>query len=122
MLKMKSKKLIKILTKENELILENVAIADRFLLRLKGLMGINKIEDDEGLFIRPCNSIHTYFMKFNIDIIFIDENYKVVEVYKDLAPWKISRIVNNAKFVIEGKTGSFTKIKKGDQIKIVKKV
>lgn len=121
MLKMKNKNKVKILTIDNKLILENVIIAESYFSRLKGLMGKNIIEDNEGLLMRPCNSIHTFFMKFNIDIVFIDIDFKVVDVYIDLAPWKISKIYKNAKFVIEGKVGSLSKLKKGDQIKIVKK-
>ena len=120
MLKMKNKNIVKILTIENKLILENVSIADSFFSRLKGLMGKSNIDDNIGLIIRPCKSIHTFFMKFNIDVIFIDGNSKVVDVYIDLAPWRISKIYKDAKFVIEGKSGSFAKLKKGDQI-IVKK-
>lgn len=107
---------------KNELILENVVLADRFFLRLKGLMGKSKIEDSDGLLIRPCNSVHTFFMKFNLDIAFVDENFMVVEVYRDLAPNKLSKIYKKSKFVIEGKAGSLSKLNKGDEIKIVKKV
>jgi hypothetical protein len=118
---MKNKQLFKILTIDNELILENVSIADSFYSRFKGLMGKKNINVNQGLIIKPCNSIHTFFMKFNIDIVFIDSNNKVVDIYLNLAPRKISKIYKNAKFVIEGKAGSLVKLKKGDQIKIVKK-
>lgn len=121
MLKMKNKKLIRLITKENEVVLENVVIADRFFSRLKGLMGKNTIEDEEGLLIRPCNSIHTFFMKFNLDIAFIDNNFMVLEIYRDLAPNKLSKIYKKSKFVIESKTGSLNKLKKGEQIQIVNK-
>lgn len=107
---------------KNEVILENIRLADTFLKRLIGLMGKSKLNSDEGLIIRPCNSIHTFFMKFNIDVVFIDSDFKIVDIYIDLAPWKISKIYKNAKFVIEGKAGSLAKLKKGNQIKIVKKV
>lgn len=121
MLKMKNKKLIKLISKENEVVLENVVIADSFFSRLKGLMGKNTIKDDEGLLIRPCNSIHTFFMKFNLDIAFIDKNFIVLEIYRDLAPNKLSKIYKKSKFVIESKTGSLYKLKKGEQIQIVNK-
>lgn len=121
MLKMKNKKLIRLITKENEVVLENVVIADSFFSRLKGLMGKNTIKDDEGLLIRPCNSIHSFFMKFNLDIAFIDKNFIVLEIYRDLAPNKLSKIYKKSKFVIESKTGSLNKLKKGEQIQIVNK-
>lgn len=120
MLKMKNKNIVKILTVDNKVILKNVSIADNFFSRFKGLMGKSNIDDNIGLMIIPCNSIHTFFMKFNIDVIFIDLNSKVVDVYIDLAPWKISKIYKDAKFVIEGKSGTFAKLKKGDQIIVIK--
>ncbi len=118
---MKNRKIFNVLTLNNDTILENVYLADSYISRLKGLMGRSKIDFNEGLLIRPCNSIHTFFMKFNLDIVFIDENFKVIDIYFDLAPWKISKIYKDAKFVIEAKSGSFTKLKKGDQIKIANK-
>lgn len=122
MLKMKSRvQLTWQLTMKDEVILENIKFADTFFNRLIGLMGKSKLNSDEGLIIRPCNSIHTFFMKFNIDVVFVDSDFIIVDVYLDLAPWKISKIYGNAEFVIEGKAGSLAKLKKGNQIKIVKK-
>ena len=121
MLKMKNKKLISILTMENEHILDNVVLADSFFSRLKGLMGRDKIEDSEGLLIKPCNSVHTFFMKFNLDIAFVDRNYMVLEISRDLAPNKLSKIYKESKFVIEGKSGSLSKLKIGEKIKIANK-
>jgi hypothetical protein len=121
MLKMKNKKLISIMTMENDIILENVVIADSFFSRLRGLMGKSEIDENEGLLIRPCNSVHTFFMKFNLDIVFIDKNFVILEICSDLAPNRITKIYKDSKFVIEGKKGSFSKLKKGEEIKIVKK-
>lgn len=116
---MKNRTRIRVLSENDELILENVLLADRFFFRLKGLMGKDKLEDDEGLLIRPCNSIHTFFMKFNLDVAFIDESFEVLEIYRDLAPNKLSKIYKDSKFVLEAKPGSLSNVNIGDKLKIV---
>ena len=69
----------------------HVEIANRTLSRTIGLMGRNKIETDHALLIYPCQQIHTYFMKFTIDCLFIDKKYQVVQIIEGLKPWKISK-------------------------------
>ena len=121
MLKMKRNSVIQIATAEDKTVLENVIIADTFYLRLKGLMGKKTLNEQQGLLIKPCNSIHTFFMKMNIDIAFLDKENTIVALYKDMRPWKISKIHINSNFVIEGNSGSLSELKIGDKIKIVNK-
>ena len=121
MLKMKKNNIIQIITNENKILLEDVLIADSFYFRFKGLMGKKTLDKKEGLLIKPCNSIHTFFMKMNIDVAFLDNDNIVVAIYKDMRPWKISKIYTNSNFVIEGNAGSLSELKIGDKIKIVNK-
>lgn len=116
---MKNSTRIRVLSENDELILENVLLADRFFFRLKGLMGKDNLEDDEGLLIRPCNSIHTFFMKFNLDVAFIDKSFEILEIYRDFAPNKLSKIYKDSKFVLEARAGSFSRINIGDRLRIV---
>ncbi len=55
----------------------------------------------EGLLIAPCNSIHMFFMRFSLDVIFINEQNRVVFMYEGIKPWRIGRIVRGAKSAIE---------------------
>jgi uncharacterized membrane protein (UPF0127 family) len=48
-----------------------VMIANTFLKRLKGLLTSNGLEEDEGLIIKPCNSVHSFGMRFSIDLVFL---------------------------------------------------
>ncbi|MDD2371730.1 MAG: DUF192 domain-containing protein [Firmicutes bacterium] len=121
MLKMKRIKTIQIVTEVNENLLANVVIADSYFKRLKGLMWKKNLNKDEGLLIKPCNSIHTFFMKINLDVIFIDKNNTIIEIYKNMLPWRISKIHKNSIFCIEGNAGSFENLKKGEKIKIKEK-
>ena len=61
--------------------------ADSFLTRLKGLMFHAKLPEDTGLFIVPCSSIHMCFMRFSIDAVYLDEQYRILKVVHHLHPW-----------------------------------
>ena len=63
-----------------------IKIADTFMSRFIGLMGKKHL--DYGLLITPCNSVHTFFMKVPIDIVFLDSSYTVLEIKKDARPWR----------------------------------
>ena len=72
-----------------------IIIAKSFFKRLFGLMG--KKEIDFGMLFPKCNSIHTFFMKENIDIIGLDENNEVIYKYENLPKNKIIKINYNHK-------------------------
>ena len=67
-----------------------IIIANNFKQRLLGLMGKKNIS--YGMLFPRCNSIHTFFMKSNIDIIGLDENNKIIYIYENLSKNKIIRI------------------------------
>ena len=69
-------------------------------------MGRRRLEPDEGLWIRPCNGIHTFWMRFSIDVLFLDRELKVVKVIHSLSPFRISIPVPQAKSVIEVPAGT----------------
>lgn len=73
----------------------NIIVADTFSKRLYGLMG--KKDIDYGMLFPKCNSIHTFFMKENIDIIGLDENNEVIYKYENLDKNRIIKINNNSK-------------------------
>lgn len=59
--------------------------------RMKGLLGRNGLGNGEGVLLDPCNSVHTFFMKFPIMIIFLSKENKVVKIIQDLRPWRVTR-------------------------------
>ena len=83
----------------------NLEIADTFLKRFLGLMGRKKITAGQGLLILPCNSIHMLFMRFSIDAVYIDENYKVKKIVRNLTPFIGISICAGARAVIELRAG-----------------
>lgn len=95
-----------VLKNENgEVLLENLKEAQGFYGRFKGLMGKTSMPNHEGLRITPCNSIHCFFMKMNIDVLFLDEDLCVVHTIFDMKPWRISKVVKDSRSVIETKSG-----------------
>lgn len=81
--------------------------ADTYLKRLKGLMFDHDIDEGLGLMIVPCQSIHTFFMRFDLDVVVVDRNDRVIACYKGLKPGKITPILKNAYGFIEFKAGTF---------------
>jgi uncharacterized membrane protein (UPF0127 family) len=99
----------------------NLAVADTFFTRLKGLLGKQELPPGEGLWIKPCNSVHTFGMKFPIDIVFLDKKMRVVALAKTLRPNRVSHLYSEACSVLELPAGTIdvavTVI--GDHIEIV---
>ena len=85
---------------------QNASRATTLLARLKGLLGKSSLLPNEALVLNPCNSIHTFFMRFPIDAIFIDSKGKVVRLYAHLKPNRLTRIQWDAKEVIEVPSGT----------------
>ncbi len=77
--------------------------------RLKGLLGTKSLEEGHGLWIKPCNQVHMFFMKYAIDVVFIDEDHRVVRLVEGLAPGKISPKVADAQSVIELPVGTIAR-------------
>lgn len=75
--------------------------ANTFHMRLKGLMGRKTIPPDRALVIYPCISVHTWFMRFPIDVVFLDKSGQVLWIIRNMAPYKISPVVKGSYYVIE---------------------
>jgi uncharacterized membrane protein (UPF0127 family) len=68
---------------------------------MKGLLGRKGLEPGEAIFIRPCTSIHSFFMKFVFDAVFVDAAGVVLHVIHAMKPWRMSRMVPRAAGVVE---------------------
>ena len=88
------------------IIARNLVIADTLWSRAVGLLGRKWLQDGEGLLIRPCCGVHTFFMKFPIDVIFLDGGNRVVAAVSDLKPHRITRIIRASAKVIEVAAGT----------------
>jgi uncharacterized protein len=57
--------------------------------RRRGLLGRDRLEPDSVMIIAPCNGVHTFFMRFAIDVVFVDRGGTVLKVFHGLRPWRI---------------------------------
>jgi|DewCreStandDraft_4_1066084.scaffolds.fasta_scaffold05038_9 uncharacterized membrane protein (UPF0127 family) len=108
-----------VLLKNGKKILKNIEIADNFFKRVKGLIGKKHINNEYGLFIPFCNSIHTFFMASTIDVIMTDEKLKVIYTKENLKPFGFA-VYFKATHTFEFASGAIRnkKIKKGDMFKL----
>lgn len=74
--------------------------------RLRGLLGTSSLPEGDGLWIRPCRQVHMYWMRYALDIVFLDEGNRVVALVANLMPGKLSPKVTAARSVIELPAGS----------------
>jgi hypothetical protein len=84
----------------------NVELADTVWSRFAGLMFRRELPRGHGLAIRPCNSIHMFFMRFPLDVVFVDGDGRVVRVLDSIRPWRASSFVRGAKAAIELHAGT----------------
>lgn len=79
---------------------EKILYAKGFTLKLFGLI-FKRLKDDEIFLIGNCNSIHTFWMRYKIDVIFLDQNDKVIRIYKSLKPFRVTPFIKGAASVLE---------------------
>lgn len=84
-----------------DVLADKVLIADNPWLRFKGLMGKPTLADGEGLLLSPCSSIHSCFMNFEFDALFLDKDNRIIHIERAMRPWRLSKIVWKAKKVLE---------------------
>ena len=102
------------------LMLDNLEIADTFYKRFKGLMGRENLFKKTGLKIDPCNSIHCFFMKIPIDILFLSKDDIVMKIIHNMKPWRVSPIVKGARYVIEANALEWVgKVEVGDKLEFI---
>jgi uncharacterized protein len=93
-------------TREPTLLAQYVKVANKPWLRLLGLMGKATLKHGEGLWLQPCNSVHSCFMRFDFDAIFLDKTGQVVALQESMRPWRLSRIYPKAQATLELPAGS----------------
>lgn len=96
---------------------DNVEVADRGATRRKGLLGRDGLAAGEGLWIVPCESVHTFGMRFPIDLIYLDRNRTVKKVRSGVPPWRLSACFS-AHSVLELLPGTIgaTQTRPGDKL------
>src|SRR5262249_13984476 len=98
----------------------SVDLADTPKTRRMGLLGRDSLKPGEGLWIYPTQAIHTFGMKFPIDVAFLDRRLRIKRIYHKLAPSRLTKFVWRAKSVLELPSGSLasTNTTVGDELQI----
>jgi len=106
---------------KNTVLAKDVFIAKTPFLRIKGLLGRKTFPAGQAIILEPCNSIHTFFMRFPIDVVFVDKNYKIINALPGLNPNRISRIYWRSCRVIELPAGilNLTNTQVQDQLQLL---
>ena len=102
----------------NRQLADKAHAARGFWPRLLGLLGRSSLQAGEALVLDPCNSIHTAFMRFAIDVVYCDRSGRVVKVCSELKPFRISGMLRGGCSVIELPSGTIdgTETAPGDQL------
>ncbi|MCX6614742.1 MAG: DUF192 domain-containing protein [Acidobacteria bacterium] len=97
---------------------ENVELADTPRARRVGLLKHAELRPDEGMWIYPSQAIHTFWMRFPIDVVFLDRRRRVKRVYQRLPPFRLTRFVWGAASVLELAPGTVarSRIEVGDEL------
>jgi uncharacterized membrane protein (UPF0127 family)/CheY-like chemotaxis protein len=94
-------------------------LADGPLLRMRGLLGLSGLPAGEGLLLSPAPAIHTAFMRFPIDALFLDRDFRVVQIVERLGPWRIAS-KRKARAVLELSAGECARrgVQVGDTLEL----
>jgi len=99
-------------------IAERVTRADGFWARLIGLIGRRSLDAGEGLWLIPCNGVHTFGMRFPIDVLILDRDRRVLRVLSALRPWRLCLPAPGGHSAIELPAGTIaaSNVRVGDQL------
>lgn len=109
-------KVIECRVKNRDCVIKNVAIADTFFSRLIGLMFLQQ-KDQHALLLKGAPSIHTCFMFFSLDVLFLDSQKKIIKIFRSVNPWKMTGFYFKSAYVLEIPIGQLSsKVEVGDSL------
>ncbi len=104
--------------KKGSVVAEEVRVADNPWSRFWGLMGRRSLPEGQALLLRPASSIHTAFMRFAIDVVFLDKGSRVVKVAAQMKPFRVAVAFGGAHSALELPAGAAARagVERGDQL------
>lgn len=104
---------------KNTIVADDLRLARSMWTRFWGLMGRRELPEGQALLIDPCSSIHMFFMRFPLDVIFLDDDHRVVKVVEGIKPWRMA-MGGSARKALELRTGAAAnaQVEPGDQLTI----
>lgn len=103
--------------RQQQPVLPDVRKTVTVLDRTRGLLGTRALAGGQGLLISPCNAVHTFFMRFSIDVIFLDRDGAIVKIIQALKPFRLGMALGAAA-VLEVRAGEAdrTGLRPGDRL------
>lgn len=84
--------------------------------RMRGLLGGPALGPGEGLLLSPCKQVHTFGMRFPIDVVFCDRTWRVTHVVRGMKPGRVSKVDRKARHAIELSAGAAAGVERGDRL------
>ena len=103
--------------KTGKVIASDLEMKDTYLGRLVGLLGKKGLKEGQGIILKPCSQIHTCFMRFAIDVVFISKDFKVLKIINNMGSWHFSPIVLKSLYTLEVAAGEIQDLHEGDEVK-----
>jgi uncharacterized membrane protein (UPF0127 family) len=100
------------------ILVEKLILAESASARMRGLLGLTSLPADTGMLIRPCGSIHMWFMRFPIDAAFLDHRMRVLKISRNLRPWQVGVAPRGTFCVLETASGSLDALRVGDLLEV----
>jgi uncharacterized membrane protein (UPF0127 family) len=94
-----------LVTQDGICVASRIQTAASFTSRSIGLLNRRYLEDSEGLLLRPGGSIHTFGMRFGIDVLFLDRQMRILKIVRRLQPWRFALAPRKTRSVLEIASG-----------------
>lgn len=107
--------LARVLTADGTVVCERCELAERPLPRMRGLLGRDGLAPGEGMLIDPTPSVHMFFMRFPVDVVFVDRSQTIVKVVHGLRPWRMAG-ARRATAALELPAGAAAGLEPGDTL------
>ena len=106
--------------RQGQLVLERLELATSFWQRFRGLQFRRPLDAGHGLWLEPCTSIHTCWLRFPLDVAFLDARGTVLAVQRQVPPWRIRLAPPGTRAVLETTAGQLPQsLKTGDRLQVV---
>jgi uncharacterized membrane protein (UPF0127 family) len=103
---------------KNKTIVTDVLIAETIWSRFTGYM-FRIVPHQSAILFKPAISIHTFFVNFSLDVVFMDSDFKILKIYRHLAPWRHTWFYFSSSYTLEMPAGNLPKeIKEGDRLEV----
>jgi len=103
-----------------DVVVSHLMVANTFFRRFRGLQFAKQLDSGSGLLLVPCTSIHTFWMRFPIDAYFLSNTGQVVQINREVRPWRCLVSGKKPQAVLEVASGaSHNAIQLGDDLRLV---